>query len=229
MKYMHLEQKESVYILTLTNGAEGNCISADVLSEFAAVIDEVETNQNDAALIIQSSDEKTFSHGLNLPWVMTQDSMAVQKFVYAFENILIRLSLLNLPVVIAINGNCYAGGAILACTGDFRVMRADRGRFCFPEISLKLPFTDDMYPILKNLPNAQAVWEMTLTGVAYGGKDCLKRQIVDQISAPQSLFNDAFARAKDLATKNRKTYTAIKRGLRSEIVTLARSRELLVG
>ena len=49
--------------------------------------------------------------------------------------------------------HAYAGGALIASACDFRTMRADRGRFCFPEVDIKIPFTPIMTEIVRLLPN----------------------------------------------------------------------------
>ena len=47
--------------------------------------------------------------------------------------------------MVCISGdNAYGGGALIASACDFRTMRADRGRICFPEIDLKLGLSPAM-------------------------------------------------------------------------------------
>jgi enoyl-CoA hydratase/carnithine racemase len=181
MKYMQLERRNQVYVLTLTNGANANALNPDVLAEYFAVFDEIEANPEDASLLIQSDDDKTFCNGLDLAWLIQQSPQTIQQFIKTVEDFFVRMSVLNLPVIAAINGNCYAGGAVIATACDFRVMRSDRGRFCFSEINIKMPFTPPMVSVIQALPNAHALWELALTGVAFGGEDCLKYQVVDQI------------------------------------------------
>ncbi|NIQ10218.1 MAG: enoyl-CoA hydratase/isomerase family protein, partial [Gammaproteobacteria bacterium] len=71
----------------------------------------------------------------------------ILQFIEELENLLLRLAILDLPTVVAINGNCYAGGALIASACDFRYMRADRGRFCFPEVKIEKAFTPVMIEV----------------------------------------------------------------------------------
>lgn len=227
MSYMKLEKKGAVYVLTLTNGEKDNSFNPEVLADYHAQLDRIEDHLDNAALLITSDHPKTFCNGIDLPWLLTQSPEGFQEFVTQLENLLLRIAVLNLPVVAAINGNCYAGGAILASACDFRYMREDRGRFCFSEVNIKIPFTPVMVDLIKLLPDAQSLRDLALTGKAVGGFEAYKMRVVDRIYGEAALFPEAFAFAEAMAEKHRATYTAIKRSLRPELVATAQARGLI--
>lgn len=227
MSAIKLEKQASVYLLTLTRGDSDNTFNDAVLEEYRDAFDRIEGDKENAALLIQSEDEKTFCNGIDLAWLMTQSPEDFSAFISRLDDFFLRLSVLNLPVVAAINGNCYAGGAILASACDFRLMREDRGRFCFSEVKIKMPFTPVMLDVIQCLPNRQALWEMALTSRAYGGFDCQRRQIVDDVCSLENLPYQSLKLAEELAGKHRPTYNAIKRGLRPALAARAEARGLL--
>ena len=49
----------------------------------------------------------------------------------------------------------FGGGAILACACDYRLMRSDRGFFCFPEVDVNIPFLPGM---LASVQRAVPAW-----------------------------------------------------------------------
>ena len=100
-------------------------------------------------------------------------------------------------------------------------MRSDRGRFCFPEVDIKIPFNQVSSDIGQLLPNQQAVKNMMLTGVAYTGLECAELQIVDAIYPQDQLQQEAFSLAKTLASKDRQTYCTNRNLMRPEIVAHA--------
>lgn len=229
MTFMQLEKKGAVYVLTLTNGDKDNTFNPDVLAEYHACLDQIEADRSNAALLICSNHPKTFCNGIDLPWLQTQDATGFKAFVDLLENFLLRLSVMDLPVIAAINGNCYAGGAIMASATDFRLMRADRGRFCFSEVNIKIPFTPVMTEIIRLLPDQQALRDLALIGKAVGGEEAKQMKVADSIHSEDELLPAAMAFAEMMAQKDRATYGAIKRGLRLGLAQTARERGYIRG
>ena len=60
------------------------------------------------------------------------------------HELLARLLEIGVPTVAAIQGHAFAAGAMLALAHDERVMRADRGWSCLPEVDINIPFTPGM-------------------------------------------------------------------------------------
>ncbi len=217
MSTMELTVKEGIHVLTLTNNEGENRFTLDVMKEYLAAFDVVEAYEGNTALLVTCEHQKTFSTGIDLNWLLGCSPEEQGEFVSVLENVLNRLALLSAPTVICLNGNTYAGGAILSCAADFRIMRADRGRFCFPEVNINIPFTPSMVHIVNLLPNKHALKHMALTGIAYTGEECKSLDIVDEIAPMDELQARAWAMAKNLGEKDRTTYTTIKRSLRPAI------------
>ena len=223
MTTMNLQLTDGVHILTLTNAENGgdNRLTTEVVEEYLAALDIVEQYRGNTALLLTCTHEKTFCTGINLDWLLPLNDADRREFTTAFETLLCRLALLSAPTVACINGNAYAGGAIVASATDFRLMRSDRGRFCYPEVDIKIPFTQVSSDIGQLLPNQQAVKNMMLTGVAYTGLECAELQIVDAIYPQDQLQQEAFSLAKTLASKDRQTYCTNRNLMRPEIVAHA--------
>lgn len=219
MANLKLTRVDKVQVLTWNDGGKGNVFNGDAVSEWVSVLNKLENTPGNTGLVITSDDPKFFSSGLDVPWVMQLPE--VKPFVGQLEDFFIRLSLLNMPVVAAINGHAYAGGAVLACAADFRYMRAERGRFCFSEVKLGLPFTPPLMEVIRLLPAPDALHELALTGVAWGGEACAARGVVSAALPETDLLSAAIARAAQLAELDRRTYTAIKRGLRRPLAALS--------
>lgn len=224
MAFMQLEKKGAVYVLTLTNGDKDNTFNPDVLAEYHACLDQIEADRSDAALLICSSHPKTFCNGIDLPWLQTQNADGFNDFVIQLENFLLRMAILDLPVIAAINGNVYAGGAIMASAADFRLMRSDRGRFCFSEVNIKIPFTPVMTEIIRLLPDQQALRDLALIGKAVGGEEAKQMKVADSIHNEEELLPAAMAFAEMMAQKDRATYRTIKHRLRADLAHTARER-----
>ena len=220
MSTMELKKEGAVYILSLTNGAKANTFNEDVITEYNATLDELEASSGNAALLITSTDPKFWSNGIDLEWVITKPANYFPQLAFLLDKLFLRFALLNMPTVGCLTGHTYAGAAILAATFDFRLMRADRGFFCYPEVDIKIPFSPIMQQIIKLLPDQQAVTELVFTGKRIGGEEALKMKVVSAIYPQDTLYPKALELAKFLSQKDRKTYTTIKRNLRNNLVSL---------
>ncbi|MGD1153150.1 MAG: enoyl-CoA hydratase/isomerase family protein [Syntrophales bacterium] len=218
MPTMELTKEGAVYVLTLTNGANANTITEDAVGEYHDILDELEASIENSALILTSSDPKFWCNGINLDWLLKQPHDYFPKFIQLLDELFLRFSLLSMPTVGCLTGHVYAGGAILATTLDFRLMREDRGFFCFPEVDIKILFSPLMYEVLRLLPDHYALNELLLTGKRVGGKEALTMKIVSAVYPEETLFDKAVELATSLAKKDRTTYAHIKRGLRQSLV-----------
>ena len=99
-------------------------------------------------------------------------------------------------------------------------MREDRGWIRFPAVDVRITLTPIMHQIIELLPNEQARRDMLLTGRRVGGKEAAKLHIVDAAYPQKRLFPEAMELARMLAGKDRKTYCALKHGMRWKLVAL---------
>lgn len=219
MPNLELTKENSVYVLTMTNGEKANTFTADVLEEYHEILGQIEKDTN-AALVLTSNHDKYWSNGINLDWLVVQPTSYHQEFAGLLDAFYLRWALLDLPTVGCLTGHTYAAGAILASALDFRFMRKDKGWFCFPEIDIRIPFTEVMHKVVSLLPNRQALRRLMLTGMRVGGEEAEEWQIVDGAYPDDELFGKAMEYAEMLAKKDRQTYASIKRGMRRELAAM---------
>jgi outer membrane protein OmpA-like peptidoglycan-associated protein len=114
-----------------------------------------------------------------------------------------------------VNGHAFAGGAMLALAHDFRVMRTERGYFCLPEVDLATgqPLTPGLYALLDARLDRATLHEALVTGRRYPATEAAARGLVHEALPETALLPRAVAMARELATKDRATLAALKRGL----------------
>lgn len=217
MKHLQLEERGNVFILTISTTVKDNLFNFEVIDDYIEAFDIIEASSGNKSLVLRSTHEKNFQ--TDLEW-LNGSGMSFEEFGKHYFYFNYRAALLNLPTIGCISGNVYAGGAVLAACFDFRYMREDRGRFCFSEVDVGVPFPLEAIPIIKLLPNPHALRDMVYKGVAWGGVECYPKNIVDAIYPKDILFEKSMEFAQEMAKKDRKTYTAIKRNMRHEIVEL---------
>src|SRR4051794_9223666 len=150
-----LRREDETFVLDL--GDDQNRFNADFFDSLEACLDEVEAAAPCA--LVTTARGKVFSNGLDLEWMATQGEDALT-FLARVHELLARVLEIGVPTVAALQGHTYAAGAMLALAHDERVMRADRGYFCLPEVDLGIPFTPGMTELIASrlpVPTAHEV------------------------------------------------------------------------
>jgi len=218
MPELDLEKNGDVFVVTLDNPSTGNAINTASLSAHREILAELETVKENSAVVVTSSDPKSWCVGLDFDWIREQSEQEFGETFREVEEVFERWALLSLPTIACITGHCIAGGAFLASVMDFRLMRADRGWFAFTEIDVKIPPSPKLYLMADLLPNKQAVRELLLTGRRVGGDEAQKLGLVDESYLQEKLLPRAMEFAQQLAQKDLKTYRKIKHLLKRDLV-----------
>jgi enoyl-CoA hydratase/carnithine racemase len=210
-----------VFVLDLGNGE--NRFNDDSLDAIERCLDEVQAAAAPRALVTTASG-KIFSNGLDLEWMAANQEL-IGDFVPRLHELLARVLELDVPCVAALQGHTFAAGAMLALAHDQRVMRADRGFFCLPEVDIRIPFTHGMNALIAARLSKHAAHEAMTTGRRYGGIDAQSAGIVDHAVEQERVLAQAIELAAALASKDPATLGAIKRRLYEAPLAALRDRE----
>lgn len=139
--------------------------------------------------LITTAGGKFYSNGLDLEWLGAHTDQG-QWYIGRVHQLLARMLTLPVPTAAAVVGHAFGAGAMLAVAHDFRVMRADRGYFCFPEVDIRIPFNPGMAALIQaKLTPRAAVASMT-TGRRFSGPEAEEFGIVDA-ACPEGAVTDA--------------------------------------
>jgi Delta3-Delta2-enoyl-CoA isomerase len=209
-----LDRQGDVFVLDLGDGE--NRFHPDWLAAVNALLDKVEQEDGPRALVT-SATGKFWSNGLDLDWLGSNLDQS-QSYVGDVQSLFATLLTLPVPTVAAIQGHCFAAGAMLALAHDWRTMRDDRGFFCLPEVDIGIPFTGGMDTLIRaKLPIATALAAMT-TGHRYGGAEAAAVGIVTSAVAADDVVSGALELAAPLAAKAGPTLGTIKARMFASVV-----------
>ena len=89
----------------------------------------MERSSGPAGLVTMGGEEKFYSNGLDLGWLMGEGKDEWKNFIPEVLKFLGRVMAFPVPTVAAMNGHAFAAGAMLALAHDYRVMRGGPGIF----------------------------------------------------------------------------------------------------
>jgi enoyl-CoA hydratase/carnithine racemase len=226
MSIVDLKKEGDVFILVMQSGE--NRLNSTFIDAMNQALDAVEKSSGPAALVTTGGEEKFYSNGLDLTWLVGVGDKEREQFVKSVLKLLGRIMAFSIPTVAAINGHVFAAGAMLALAHDFRVMRADRGFFCLPEVDINIPMAPGMTALIKSRLSPNVFRSCILTGARIGGIEAKELGIVDEAVPVEQVLPRAVARAASMANKGRDIYGSLKRGMYSEAIASLESGEVIL-
>ncbi|NKX86265.1 enoyl-CoA hydratase-related protein [Nocardia coubleae] len=211
---VHYEDK----IAVLTLGDNENRFSPDWIDSVNAQLDTIE---QEAQGLITVGSAKFYSNGLDLEWLMANGDRG-EWYVGRVQELFARILTFPLPTLAAVNGHAFGAGAMLAIAHDFRIMRADRGYYCFPEVDINIPFTPGMAALIQAKLGPQAAVTAMTTGHRFGGPDALAAGLVDATATEAELVADAATKLTPILGKNPATLAAIKNTMYAAVTAALR-------
>jgi enoyl-CoA hydratase/carnithine racemase len=214
-----LDRDGDVRILDL--GSDENRFSPDWLTAVGALLDEVAATDGPAALVTRATG-KFWSNGLDLEWLGAHgDELA--SYVDTIHGLFARVLTLPVPTVAAVQGHCFAGGAMLALAHDWRYMRADRGFFCLPEVDIHIPFTPGMSALIQGKLTPAVATDAMTTALRYGGTEAAAAGIATEAVSEDKVVARAVEHAAALTGKAGSTLGTIKQRMYATEVAALRA------
>lgn len=205
----------NVHVVTL--GDDANLINPAFVARLHEALDAVDAASNGPSGLILTGRGKFFSNGLDVPTLMKLEPEAMKQFNRDLVRAFGRLVTAPIPTAAAVNGHAFAGGAVLALTCDWRVMRADRGWICMSEVDAGVPIgTGPMAMLRAKLP-AATVRDAVLKGQRYAADDAIAAGWADAKAPKDGLVAAALDIVRPLAEKDRGIYRSLKRTLWADL------------
>lgn len=211
---IEIERHGEVAVVRMAHG------KANVMDlEFCAAITAgmVGVGHSDARAVVLTGQGAIFSAGVDLNRMLDGGVDYVARFLPALDAAFEAVFALDRPVVAAINGHAIAGGCILACAADRRLMVAGRGRIGVPELRVGVPFP----PVALEIVRAAAVPphgdRMLLGGTLYSPAQAQAIGLVEELCDADALLARAVEVALDLASIPGTNYALTKRMVQAPV------------
>lgn len=207
-----LTTRDGVHVLHL--GDDDNRFSLDWLTAVENALGHV---VDSPAPLVTVAGGKFYSNGLDLEWVMANlDDL--QTYTTRVQALLARVLTLPVPTIAAVSGHAFGAGAMLATAHDWRVMRADRGYLCFPEVDINIPFTPGMAALIQAKLTPRAAIAAMTTGQRFTGPQALEAGLVDHTADEADLLATAISAVTPLGGKDPKTLGTIKATMYADVL-----------
>ncbi len=208
-----VERHGPVAVVRLDHG-KVHALDDVLLNALVANLDAVESS--DARAVVLTATGRVFSAGVDLQQVLDGGADYLERLIPALVSTFGRLFTYPRPVVAAVNGPAVAGGCILACACDRRILAAG-GRIGASELLVGVPFPVAALEILR-WACGDRTEEVVLTGKLYGSDEALSVGLAHEIVDPDGLLDRALVVAGELAAVAPEAFRLAKAQLRRPAV-----------
>jgi len=208
-----LRREGDVFVLSMDSGE--NRFRPEFSAAWNEALDEVEGAAGPKALVTTGTG-KFYSNGLDVEYMMQCGD--IPAYVSSVLAVMKRVLVLPCYSVAAVNGHAFGAGAQIALAHDTRLMRAERGFFCMPEIDMKAHLHPGMTAIIQARLPQQSAHELIVTGTRYPAELALSRRIVEEVLPLAELLPRALAVAAELAPKAHPVMSRLKSELYPQVL-----------
>jgi enoyl-CoA hydratase len=192
---IELTHRGRIAVLTIRHG-KANALDIELCSALVARFEEL---RNTAEAVVLTGHGRIFSAGVDLIRAVDGGVAYLREFLPVLSRAFDAVFFHPRPVVAALNGHAVAGGCVLACAADRRVMASEPGRIGVTELLVGVPFPAIAFEIMRLAAAPQHFDEIMFGGATYPPQEARTRGLVHEVVAPDNVLDRAAAAAEELA------------------------------
>jgi enoyl-CoA hydratase/carnithine racemase len=211
---INLELRGDIAVLTMQHGkanAMDNTFCEDILKR----LDELRTSP--ARAIVITAQGNIFSAGVDLVRALEGGPAYFKGFLPPLRRAFEAVFFYEKPIVAAVNGHAMAGGCVLTCAADRRLMAQGNGRIGITELLVGVPFPVIALEIMRFAAAPQHFSRVVYSGATFAPDAAVGLGLVDEVVAGDALLDRAVAAAEALAALGPEAFALTKRQIREPV------------
>jgi enoyl-CoA hydratase len=193
---IEIAHRGRVAVMTLMHG-KANALDSELCNDIVARFDELKSST--AQAVVLTGTGKIFSAGVDLKRAVEGGAAYLRDFLPVLSKAFETVFFYPKPVVAAVNGHAIAGGCVLACAADRRLMALGTGTMGVTELLVGVPFPTIAFEIMRCATAPQYFEDTIFTGATYAPEAARERGFVHELVVPEHLLDRAVAAAETLA------------------------------
>jgi enoyl-CoA hydratase len=209
---IELTSRGDVAILTMVHG-KANALTTAFCDGVVARLQETAA----ARAVVITGSGRIFSAGVDLPRLLQGGPPYVRDFLPALHRLYDAVFFHPKPVVAAVNGHAVAGGCVLACAADTRLMADNGTRIGVTELLVGVPFPPLAFEIMRYATAPQFFPTVIFSGATFAPPEAIARGLIDDLVPADALMDRAVAAAETLAALSPPAFALTKRQMRQPV------------
>jgi len=208
-------REDGTVILRLAHG-RANAMDTELLRALRQALEP--KRLGDARAVVITAAGAIFSAGVDLPRVLSGGRDYLAEFLAELSGAFRELFVVPRPVIAAVNGHAIAGGCVVACACDYRLMARGGGRIGLPELRVGVPFPISASEILRHAIGVGRAQRAMLVGHNVEAQDSVEHGFIDELVEPERLMERALEVAATMAAAPPDSYARTKLDLRRPVI-----------
>jgi len=205
-------EKDGVAILVLAHG-KANAMDLELCQAVRECFEQLKSAP--ARAVVLTGRDNIFSAGVDLVRASSGPEY-LRKFLPALNAMFEAVFYFPKPVVAALNGHAIAGGCILACCADRRLMARAAGRIGVSELRVGVPFPALAFEVMRFVTTPTLFPQAIYGGETYSPEEGAARGWVEVVE-PTQLMARSLAEAQALAALPAAVFAVTKRQMRLSV------------
>ena len=214
---INLSIQDDVAVVTLARG-KANALDVELCEALTAQF--ADLLKLSTAAVIVTGQGSIFSAGVDLLRLLDGGPAYVRRFLPALHRLYDTIFFYPKPVVAAVNGHAVAGGCILACAADRRLMARAHGRIGVTELLVGVPFPAMAFEVMRHVTAPHRFEEVMIGAATYPPEAAATLGLIDEVINSDALMDRAITAARALAALSPPAFALTKQ--RSRQITADR-------
>jgi enoyl-CoA hydratase len=206
-----ITQHDKIAVLTLAHG-KANALDIEFCRALTGQF--VKLQKSSAEGVVITGQGTMFSAGVNLLRAQDGGVKYLRQFLPVLNKMYNVIFNFPKPLVAAVNGHAIAGGCVLACCADYRMMARGIGKIGVTELLVGLPFPALAFEVMRFVTGPRQFAELIYTGETYQPDAALVRGLLHEVVEPRALQERALAAANMLARLSPAAFAQTKQQMR---------------
>jgi enoyl-CoA hydratase/carnithine racemase len=199
-----VERRDRVGIATMNRPAKLNAMNSQLVVELEAALRGFDEDEGIGAIVITGAGERAFSAGGDMK---EQVDQLAEGTIGERRSATAVVRTIGKPIVAAIRGYCFGGGALLAINCDIRIAAAD-ARFKFHSAGYGQVGGGAILPRIVGVARAK---ELLYTGDEVDAAEAERIGLVNRVVGPAEVLETAVALAGRIAANSPQAVAALQR------------------
>jgi Delta3-Delta2-enoyl-CoA isomerase len=215
----NITQQLSSSILTLTlSRPPANALNLQMIDALRNAIADAQKNDAIKGVIITGT-AHFFSGGVDLTEVYDYDSPKTALFWGSFLKMAAELSAFTKPLIAAITGHSPAGGCIIACCADYRVMaKGEKYKIGLNEMMVGIAPRLSILELYSFWIGKRKAYQYLLEGKLLSTQEAFNDGLVDEVAELEDVYTQALKKMQTYIALPQHAFIQTKQALKSEVV-----------